>query len=98
MIIGIDFDGVLAEEGIERSSDLQKPREGALEAVVFLRNLGYECFVLTSRTEFDKIKEWLVEWGFPEMEVTNVKKKALAYIDNQAIRFTSWKDICRYFG
>lgn len=97
MRISLDFDGCLAEEGIERG-DIGEPKKDALKAVVFLKDKGYELFVLTSRTDFDKIKEWLTRWGFPEMEVTNKKMNAVAYIDNQAIRFTNWVDICRYFG
>lgn len=98
MRLALDLDGVLLEEGIERSEELGEPNKDAVEAVLFLQSLGYECFVFTSRTDFDRIKEWLTRWGFPEMEITNVKKKAVAYIDNQALRFTSWADIVRYFG
>lgn len=101
--IAIDFDGVLINgQGIPRKPDvgLGEPYKDAADGVRFLQGLGYECFVLTARGEHEwvKIREWLGKHGFPEMEVTNRKMNAIAYIDDRAIRFTNWQDICRYFG
>ncbi len=98
--IAIDFDGVLIEWGTGDNIMGGKPKGGAAKAVKSLVDMGYYCYVLTAR---DKrhwliIKEWLVKHKFPEMEVTNVKKKAVVYIDDRAIRFTNWQDIRRYYG
>ncbi len=101
--IAIDFDGVLINgRGIPRKPDVAhgQPHKNAVAGVKYLQELGYECFILTSRAshEWPAIKEWMVKWGFPEIEITNTKKNAVAYIDDRAIRFTNWQDICRYFG
>jgi len=101
--IAIDFDGVLIDrEGVPRKPDVEndRPHKHAQEAVKTLQDLGYECYILTARgkDEWPSIKEWLWRWEFPEMEVTNRKTNAVAYIDDRAIRFTNWLDITKYFG
>ncbi len=100
--IAIDFDGVLHDgKGIPRSSDIKgKPKENAVDAIKFLEGLGYECYVFTARdeSEFDDIYKWLLNNKFPAMDVTNKKISAIAYIDDRAIRFTNWQDICKLYG
>jgi len=101
--VAIDFDGVLIDgEGIPRKHEvgLGYPHRDAVEAVRFLQEKGYECYVLTARGkhEWEGIKEWLKKYNFPEMEVTNRKMNAVMYIDDRAVRFTNWRDICKLFG
>ena len=101
--IAIDFDGTLIDgQGIPRKIEVRigKPKSEAVEGVKFLQSLGFECYVLTSRAdhEWPAVKKWLKLYGFPEMEVTNRKTNAVAYVDDRGIRFTNWQDICRYFG
>jgi hypothetical protein len=101
--IAIDFDGVLIDgQHIPRKIEIATgvPKPDAVEAVHFLVGLGFECYVLTSRAshEWPEVKEWLRKYGFPDMEVTNLKMNAVAYIDDRGIRFTNWQDICRHFG
>lgn len=99
-VIAIDFDGVLhkASEGNKKGAIYDEPVEGA---VFTTKNLAkkYKLVVMTSRPvyEHEKVKKWLDENGFPEMEVSNIKPTALAYIDDRGIRFTSWSDIVHYF-
>lgn len=102
--IAIDFDGTLIDgDGIPRKINIStgKPKKEAAAAIKFLQDLGYECYVLTSRKEIEwgMIKSWLREHGFPEMEVTNIKSPSVVYIDDRGMRFKdNWQDICRYFG
>jgi len=100
-IICIDFDGVIHKAGVGSKPGrpiYDEPTEGA---VFTLRNLAkeFELVVLTSRPkeDFKKIEEWLHSYGFPIMRITNVKPNARAYIDDRAIRFTTWSDIVHYF-
>lgn len=96
----IDFDGVIhkASKGYVEGKIYDPPTEGS---VFTLNNLArrYNLVVLTARPpeDFPKIKKWLKKYSFPEMEVTNTKPKARAYIDDRAVRFTSWPDIVHYF-
>jgi len=43
------------------------------------------------------IKKWLEKYGLKNIQVTNTKLSARAYIDDRAIRFTNWRDILSYF-
>lgn len=99
MIIAIDFDGVLITHphSLSFSDCLRfgKPTKNSVEVLNYLSKF-HELYVLTSRTEHDRIKDWLWDWGFPEMEVTNVKKPASVYVDDRALRFTNWTDISKY--
>ena len=99
MKIAIDFDGVIIKRDgiptIMKWSD--KPVDGALDAILLLKKIGHEVWVFTSNPETEKVKEWLITNGFPEMEVTNIKKVSHVIIDDRAIRFTNWQDIRKYF-
>lgn len=99
MNIAIDFDGVIIKRNgiptIRKWDD--KPMEGALDAINLLLSQGNKLWIFTSNKEPENVKEWLKENGFPELEVTSIKKPAHVYIDDRAIRFTNWQDIRKYF-
>lgn len=101
-VILVDFDGVIhkASRGYGKVGEIyDEPMEGAVYTMTNLINQGYKLIVFTAReeSEFPAVKKWLDKYGFPEMTISNRKVKALAYIDDRAIRFTSWKDIVHYF-
>lgn len=102
MNLAIDFDGVICKsEGIPTDKfvwDEREPVFQSLEAIKHLIKVGHKVWVFTSNPEPEEVKKWLAKWNFPEIEVTNIKKPAHAYIDDRAIRFTNWQDIRRYFG
>ena len=73
---------------------------------------GYEVVIHTTRANADeqggdaqaKLKEmykWLKKYGFIEgthyHRITAYKPKAIAYIDDRAIRYTNWLDLKKYF-
>ena len=104
MIISTDFDGVLLDHPDIPSSGKKwwknKPIKGAAEAIWLLVREGHEVYVCTAREEEDwgVIDAWLDAHGFPFMEITNKKKRYTdVYVDDRAIRFTSWQDIYKYF-
>ncbi|MBU1092568.1 hypothetical protein KJ836_02785 [Patescibacteria group bacterium] len=100
--LAIDFDGVLCDRyGIPRSVDWFDcpPTVNAVDAIKYL-DKSYDLYVCTNRRrkEWPKIKEWLKDWGFPDLKVTNKKLiGTIAYVDDRAIRFTNWLDITKYF-
>lgn len=100
MKIACDFDGVLCKRnGIPTvMKDDDKPMEGALEAINLLLGQGHYVWVFTSNPAPDKVRAWLTQNGFPELEITNIKKPAHVYIDDRAIRFTNWQDMRKYFA
>ena len=100
MKIAIDFDGTICKRDSIPTGELDweaSPMEGALDAINLLIKTGKKVWVCTSNPEPEKVKAWLSRNGFPELEVTNIKKPAHVYIDDRAIRFTNWADMCKYF-
>jgi len=106
--ICVDFDGVihLYSKGFQKeNSCYDEEVEGAIESLVRLVKRGYKVVVLTARTDFNPVIAWLdqefrkknEDFVMSDIEVTNVKPIAIAYIDDRAIRFTNWKDMLNYF-
>jgi hypothetical protein len=86
-IVSIDFDGVLSKyDGWKGAEILGDPFPGAKEFVLRLTETGYTPVVFTAR-KAARVKRWLVEFGFPDIEVTDRKYPSVAYIDDRCIRF-----------
>ncbi|NTV55281.1 MAG: hypothetical protein HGA16_02160 [Candidatus Moranbacteria bacterium] len=86
-IVSIDFDGVLSKyDGWKGEDILGDPFPGAKEFVLRLIETGYTPVVFTTRKAV-RVKPWLSEFGFPDIEVTDRKYPSLAYIDDRCIRF-----------
>ncbi len=103
MMISVDFDGVICERsGIPRPHffDACPPVAEAKSALEYLATF-HEVYILTARPkeEWPLIREWLEKWDFPIFEITNIKKLGTkVMIDDRAIRFTNWSDVCKYLG
>ena len=89
-MISIDFDGVI------RDCMTDKPVDGVLQALKWLKNKGYRYTICTGRDKLEPVEVWLKKNGIMD-KPTNKKIKAVAYIDDRAIRFVSWKDTLNYF-
>jgi len=88
--LAVDFDGVV------RDCLTGKPVEGSLKAIKWLESKGREVVISTAREDLDNVNKWLKRYGF-DKTATNMKPKATCYIDDRAIRFTSWRDVCSYY-
>ena len=103
MKLAIDFDSTLVKrKGIPSNGNpwLEKPLVGARESINLFLEKGYDLYICTNREHYEwpKIKEWLIKNKFPEMRITNKKELGTTvYIDDRALRFTSWQDIRKYF-
>ena len=99
-VVSLDFDGVIHEYlGWQGSDVFNAPMPGAVEGCHKLVDKGYTLYVLTAREESNHpaIKDWLRQNGFPEeIEVTNVKRPAVWYFDDRAVRFINWYDLLKY--
>lgn len=94
-ILAIDFDGTICD--YKKSDDwvnICQPIEGAQEAIHRLSTV-FEIVIFTCRAETNgsEIEEWLKKYGIPYSDITNIKPNAKAYIDNKAIRFTTWEEV-----
>lgn len=101
MKIAIDWDGVIAQNrGIPTIKIMPSLMPGAKETIEILLKLGHEVYVLTNRADTQKemVEKWLKKYSFPKLRVTNIKERGTTvYIDDRAIRFTSWQDIRKYW-
>jgi len=99
--IAIDFDGVIIERNGIPTGNLpwtDKPLKGALDSINLLIKQGHDVWIFTSNPNPIGVEDWLEENGFPDLEVTNIKKPCHVIIDDRAIRFTNWQDIRKYFA
>ena len=102
--IGIDFDGVihLNSKGFYDGTIYDPPIEGSLEAIRELSK-KYNIIIFTAKAKPDRplingktgselVWEWLEKYGFSSyiQEVTSEKPRAVAYIDDKALRFINW--------
>ncbi len=96
--VAVDFDGVIHsyEKGWQDGSIYGTPVEGAFEHICKIRSRGYNVVIFSARPK-EQIGEWLLN-NWPRVppygdipEVVNEKPLAVAYIDDRAIRFQSWK-------
>lgn len=108
MRICIDLDGVISElkKDGETYSDV-KPVEGAVKKIKSLKKNGHHIIIYTARhmktcegnieKVISKIRsltlEWLKKYEIPYDEIIFGKPWADIYIDDNAVRFTCWKDI-----
>ena len=97
--IAIDLDGCIHEysRGWNGGDIYDPPVLNAKKAIKKLKNKGYDIVVFTARTDLKAVQQWLDIQGIEVDEVTNIKPKAVCYIDDRAIRFTNWKDMLNYF-
>lgn len=104
--IAVDFDGpAYTYSGYNEEELNGVPQKGLFNAINKLQERGFKVVILTARTpdEHTAIKAWFEKWAarlgqeFENVEITNVKPPAVAYIDDRAIRFTNWTDILNYF-
>lgn len=104
-VIAVDFDGPCHEysKGWQDGIIYDVPTEGVFRAFEKLNSKGYKIVIFTARNNLEPVKKWvnghlnILGLSHLEIEVTNKKPKAIMYIDDRAIRFTSWKDVLKYF-
>lgn len=98
MKIAIDFDGVICQHKTipsEKEIDNLDPIYQSFEAIKWLQN-KHELYVLTNRNN-DEVVKWLDKNDFKNLLVTDRKlPDTKMYIDDRAVRFTNWQDICKF--
>lgn len=97
MKILVDFDGVLHNPHDKLEGQrMGQPIEGAFNAMSDLMVKGHDVIVFTVRASTEQstqvVREWLWHYNIPFTNITNIKERADYYIDDRAIRFTSWSE------
>lgn len=97
MILAIDFDGVLCDNNhVKPGFRMGEPIEGAQHAMLTLQRQGDTLIIHTTRDRFTPVEDWLRHFEIPYDTVTNIKPNADVFIDDKAIRFTSWAQVLQY--
>ncbi len=93
--LSIDLDGVLHKysRGWADGTIYDQPMEGAAWAMQQLLDRGFKLVVSTCREGVEEIRLWIQRNLGVDIEVTNAKPIASAYIDDRAIRFESWVQV-----
>jgi phosphoheptose isomerase len=104
--IGVDFDRVIhkCSKGYYDGTIYDGPIEGSFEGLKKLSKkytvIVYTCKakpdrgLVNGKTGTELVWEWLEKHNMSQFvsKVTSEKPRAVAYIDDKAIRFTSWED------
>ena len=105
--IGIDFDGVIHKnsKGFFDGTVYDEPIKGSLEALKRISK-KYDIIIFTAKAKKDRGKingktgtemvwEWLKKYKMDSYvkDVTSEKPRAVAYIDDKAIRFDTWENV-----
>ena len=110
--IGIDFDGVIhkCSKGYYDGTIYDEPVEGSYEALERLSK-EYTIIINTCKAKPDRglvngktgvalVWEWLEKYDMAKFvaKVTAEKPRAVAYIDDKSVRFTSWDKAFKDLG
>lgn len=87
--IALDLDGTLLQySGWKRESRFGKPYKGAKEFVETLISMGHRVTVFTAREKHEPVKKHLKKFGFPPLDVTNIKRHDFSIIvDDRAMNY-----------
>src|SRR5688572_1557188 len=95
--IMVDLDGVICTEERVFDRPLAEPIAGAREALAKLKAEGHTIIVYTARgwAELRVTKKWLDDHGMAYDAIHMGKPVAHIWIDDRAVRFTSWEQTLR---
>ena len=100
MILAIDFDGVVHDhKNPIKGRRMGAPIEGAKEVVNELKLRGNKIIIHSVWAGNPQvIKDWMEFYGILFDEITDKKPQADIYLDDKAVRFTSWQDFKNHMG
>lgn len=95
--IAIDFDGIIHKylKGQNNGTIYDKPKEGAIKGLKEFSK-KYNLIIYTCRKNKKEIRDWLKKYDFNKsIKINTNKPKAVAYIDDKAIKFSNWKNLIK---
>ncbi|MFN0137531.1 MAG: hypothetical protein ACKVS9_15610 [Phycisphaerae bacterium] len=98
--IMVDLDGVVCSEERVFDRPLADPLPGAKEALAQLKAAGNTIIIYTARgwAEYRVTKDWLDRHGMAYDAIHMGKPIAHVWIDDRAIRHTSWDETLKQLG
>lgn len=95
-MIAIDFDHTIHDAANPiKGRRMGPPMDGAKEAIEKLRQ-KHKIVIFTVWGDVKgrkTIADWMNYYKIPYDEITNIKPNATVFIDDRAIRFTSWEEV-----
>ena len=99
--VAVDFDKVLFEhDGWDGHENYGSPISNARESLLELQQMGFKIMIWTTRCDEDIIRSALLKYNIPfdyinqnpnqPPDVATCKPVADYYIDDRAVRFTTW--------
>jgi uncharacterized HAD superfamily protein len=100
MDIVVDLDGTICTEERTFERSLAKPIEGAVKAINALHAVGHTIIIYSARSwsEAKITEKWLEEYGVKYDRLILGKPVGDVWIDDRAIKFTSWKRTLEELG
>ena len=99
MILAIDFDGVIHDyKNPVPHRRMGADMMGAKQALMLFKSRGDEIIVFSvwgDEKGQKTISDFMNYYGLPFNRITNIKPNADYYIDDKAIKFTTWQDVLK---
>jgi len=91
----IDLDGTICTEEKTFSRYLAKPNKDAKESLEKLKSMGNTIIIYTARSwnEYEMTIDWLKKNIIPFDQLIMGKPTGDYWIDDRAIKYSSWKDV-----
>lgn len=95
MQIIVDLDGTICTEEKTFSRSLAKPLDDAVNSINALYDQGHTIIIYSARTwmEYEMTTAWLRQHNIKYHQLIMGKPIGDVWIDDRAIRFTSWKEV-----
>ena len=90
-----EFDGTFYDDPIEGTEDALKKLSAKYTLICYTAKAKPDRMLINGKTGTEMIWEWLKKYNFDQYisKVTSEKPRAVAYIDDKAIKFNDW-DSC----
>ncbi len=91
----IDLDGTICTEEKTFSRNLAKLNKDAKESIEKLKSEGHTIIIYTARSwnEYEMTIDWLKKNKIPFDQLIMGKPTGDYWIDDRAIKYSSWKDV-----
>ncbi len=91
----IDLDGTICTEEKTFSRSLAKPKLDSVESIKKLKAQGHTIIIYTARhwNEYEMTDEWLKKNDIPFDQLFMGKPVGEYWIDDRAIKFSTWKEV-----
>ena len=95
MLLAIDFDGVIHDKANPiKGRRMGAPLPGARDALIKLRDDGHKVTIFTTMAVSvhgkNAVQDWMDYYDIPYWLVTATKPNAVIFVDDKAIRHTTW--------